>query len=534
MSGEFSVNIMIMSDSSASGRWIHRLAYGTAGLALAHFALMLSVAWNVSKMAVVLGLLALAISIPRTWLALSRVPRLNRPSLRILCFLVTICLAHILLDRGNYEPIERKSRAYLNATIFTGERDGETIDRGVVLVDADGMIVDVGQADSVAVPRDYESVDLSGKFLMPGLINAHGHLMLPSQRDPDTPMELGNFALPDWMARSLTFFMASYPGRRLVVWAMERNTQRAVRAGVTTLRAIGDPNYYDVLVRERLKTGRTIGPRLLVSGPILCVTGGHAHQIGLVVDGPDEARRAVRASLRRGVDVIKIASTGGVSDSRRVGEAGELQMTPDEIAAVVDEAHRRNVLVTSHAQSTQGVKEALQAGVDNIEHGAALDPETIALFLNNPKSLHGFSTLHPTLSMGAGLPELTDEIRDNPAVYVIYQNGQLISAGSAKGYRSAISNGVKVGLGTDAGLVDHAAAWKELSYFVEHAEVSNREALYMGTLGTAESIGVDSVTGSIEPGKSADIVVLDRDPLEGLSALAEPYMVVAQGILIKR
>jgi imidazolonepropionase-like amidohydrolase len=209
-------------------------------------------------------------------------------------------------------------------------------------------------------------------------------------------------------------------------------------------------------------------------------------------------------------------------------------MTPEEIAAIVDEAHRRNILVTSHAQSTQGVKEALQAGVDNIEHGAALDRETIALFLNNPKSKRGYSTLHPTLSMGAGMPELTDEVRENPAVYVIYQNGKLISAGSANGYRSAIENGVKVGLGTDAGLVDHAAAWKELTYFVQHAEVSNREALYMGTLGTAESIGVESVTGSIEPGKSADFIALERDPIEDLSALAAPYLVVAQGIRIER
>ena len=522
-----------MPASLTTARWLRRLAYAVAGLALAHFALMLFVAWNISWFAVLLALLATAILLPGTRRAAARLPGLERPWVQVVCFLAAIWLAHVLLDRGNYEAIERTSRAFTNATIFTGLRASQTIERGVVLVDAEGVIVDVGAVDSITIPPDYEVVDLAGKFLMPGIINAHGHLMLPSRRDPDTPMSLDNFALPDWVASALTRFMASYPGKRLVVWAMERNTQRAVRAGVTTLRAIGDPNYYDLLVRERIAAGRTIGPRLLVSGPILCVTGGHAHQIGLVVDGPDEARRAVRASLSRGVDVIKIASTGGVSDSKRVGEAGELQMTPAEIAAVVDEAHRRHVLVTSHAQSTQGVKEALQAGVDNIEHGAVLDRETIALFRRNPKALRGYSSLHPTLSMGAGMPELNDEIRNNPAVYVIFQNGKSISAGSKSGYQSAVANRIKVGLGTDAGLVDHAAAWKELRYFVQHAEVSNREALYMGTLGTAESIGVDALTGSLERGKFADFIALDRDPMDDLSALAAPHLVVARGILLE-
>jgi imidazolonepropionase-like amidohydrolase len=137
--------------------------------------------------------------------------------------------------------------------------------------------------------------------------------------------------------------------------------------------------------------------------------------------------------------------------------------------------------------------------------------------------------------MGAGMPELNDEIRNNPPVYVIFQNGKSISAGSKSGYQSAVANRIKVGLGTDAGLVDHAAAWKELRYFVQHAkaEVSNREALYMGTLGTAESIGVDALTGSIERGKFADFIALDRDPMDDLSALAAPHLVVARGILLE-
>jgi len=344
-------------------------------------------------------------------------------------------------------------------------------------------------------------------------------------------MSPGSFVYPDWMADAMLGLMKSYVGKRLIVWAMERNTQKAVRAGVTTLRAIGDPHYLDVAVRQRLEEGRTIGPRLLVAGPLICARGGHAHQISLEVEGPEQARAAARASLARGVDVIKIASTGGVSDAKRVGEAGSLQMTPEEVAAVVEVAHRNNLLVTSHAQSTEGIKQALRAGVDNIEHGAALDDEAVALFLDNPKALRGYSSLHPTLSMGAGLPELSDEIRNDPPAYIIYQNGKRITEGSLSGYKTAVKRGIVLGIGTDAGLIQHRAVWKELRYFTQHAELGNSEVLHIATLATARSIGVEAITGSIQVGKSADLIVLDRDPREDLSALEQPSLVLAKGIV---
>jgi len=510
-----------------------RIVYiALAILALMHFALLFFVAWHVSWPSAVAAALSVAILFLPTRRLLSNYLPLDPFWVRAVAFFLLIAGAHLLLEHADRPEIVRTRTAFANATVITGQSDVPAIEHGVVLMDDAGVIVEVGSSQRVNVPSGYTIVDLQGKFLMPGLINAHGHLMLPGKRDPDTPMEPGSFSYPDWMAKLMIGFMNTYVGKRLIVWTMERNTQKAVRAGVTTLRAIGDPHYLDVAVRQRIRNGRTIGPRLLVAGPIICAPGGHAHQIGLVVDGPEQARATVRASLARGVDVIKIASTGGVSDSTRVGEAGELQMGFDEIAAIVEVAHDNGVLVTSHTQSTEGIKQTLRAGVDNIEHGAALDDEAVDLFINNPRALRGYSSLHPTLSMGAGLPPLTDEIRNDPAGYIVYQNGKRITEGSRSGYKTAVKHGIRLGIGTDAGLIQHGAVWKELRYFTQHAELSNSQALHIGTLATARSIGVDKITGSIEKGKSADLIILDRDPREDLSALAQPSMVIAKGVVV--
>ncbi len=501
-------------------------------LSLVHFVFLVVLAQYVSTLSVMLFAAAMLLFIPLTRRILAKLPLLGRAWIRVPLFLFLILYAHVLLDRGDYAQIVHVDRAFANATIITGQRDADVIERGTILVDSEGKIVAVGSADSIQIPDDFETVDLEGKTLMPGLINAHGHLLMRG-RDPDVSMDMNSFAIPAWMLDTLVSFLGTYPGKRIVVFVMERNTRDAVRAGVTTLRSVGDPHYYDVAVRKRLESGRTIGPRLLVSGPLLCVTGGHAHQIGLIIDSPDEARRAVRASLRHGVDVIKIASTGGVSDSRRLGEAGELQMTPEEISAVVEEAHRKRILVTSHAESAAGVKEALRAGVDNIEHGAELDDEAIALFKNNPRSLRGYTTLHPTLSVISGGLELTDAVRENPAAYIMFQNGAQVKKAMISGYKRAVAGGIKLGVGTDAGLVLHSHVWKEMKYLVAHGGISNAEAIHIGTLGTAESIGVDEITGSVEAGKYADFVVLDGNPIDDLTVLAKPSLVVARGVVIE-
>jgi imidazolonepropionase-like amidohydrolase len=514
------------SSRRSIARWLFRVA---GGILCVHYVFILLLSRHVSVPSLVLFLLAVACVVPTVRSRLLALPGLSRGWVRGFSFLLLLVPATSMQADAPVRAEPRAPHAFVGATILSGHRDAAPIVDGVVLVGADGRIVEVGLASETRVPDGYTKIDLRGKTLLPGLINAHGHLMLGSSRVPGEPPNLGRFALPDWLAAVIGFVLDSYVGDRVVLWLMERNAEVALRGGVTTLRGLGDPNFIDVELRSRIESGLAIGPRILAAGPLLCVTGGHAHQIGQVIDGADEARRAVRNSLRHQVDVIKIASTGGVSDSRRIGEAGELQMTPEEIAAVTDEAHRKNVLVAAHAESAQGVLEALRAGVDSIEHGAELDAEAIRLFKQNPKSLRGFTVLHPTLSVGEGAAVLTDEIRNDPVVWVMYVNGQEITRRMRTGFRQAVESGVKIGVGTDAGLVSHGSVWMEMALFVSRGGVSNADALYMGTLGTAEGIGVEDVTGSIDVGKYADFLVVDGDPLRDLATLADPAMVVASG-----
>jgi len=494
-----------------------------AALLFLHFAFVLCLTSRISTSAVLAFLAALVLALP----VARRIPLLGRGVLRAAAILVLIGLANAWLASGDRADIQRHPVAFVGATILSGQRDATPIPDGVVVVDAEGRISAIGDA-SLAVPPDHEVVDVAGKYLLPGLINAHGHLMMNGSVPGKRSEMPAIFAMP-WLADLVFVVLQTYPGERIVLRLMERNVQRALRGGVTTLRGLGDPRFLDVRLRERIADGDVLGPRLLVAGPILAVTGGHAHQIGQVFDGPEEARRAVRANLAGQVDLIKIASTGGVSDSRRIGEAGELQMTPQELAAVVDEAHRKQILVTAHAESARGVLEALEAGVDNVEHGAELDARAIALFKDNPRALRGYTTLHPTLSVVAGERRVTDAVRSNRILYIMTMNGNDIRRRMITGYEQAVAAGVRIGVGTDAGIVDHGSVWMEMKLFEEIGGVSRAEAIHLATLGTARSIGVDEVTGSVEEGKFADFVILDRNPLEDLSAFAQPHLVVTAG-----
>jgi imidazolonepropionase-like amidohydrolase len=509
--------------------WLHRLL---AALLILHFLFLLALAQHVSWLALACFVAALLLIVSPLRRRLAAVPGVGTGWVRAVALLALLWLATDWLVAGDRPEIVREAYAFTGATIITGHPGGASIDDGVVLVDAKGQISAVGTAGSLAVPPGYTPVDLTGKYLMPGLINAHAHLLL-SGRPAGEPIEMADFDMPEWLFASISWFMKTYAGEELVLWQMGRSAQRALAGGVTTVRGLGDPNFLDVELRERIASGRRGGPRLLVSGPILCTTGGHAHQIGQIVDGADEARRAVRNALLHRVDHIKIANTGGVSDSRRLGEAGELQMTPAEIEAVTDEAHRKNVLVAAHAESSQGVLEALRAGVDSIEHGARLDAEAVRLFANNPKALRGYTTLHPTLSVVAGEMKLTDAVRDNPTLFVMFSNGRRIREEMLAGFGQAVDAGVQIGVGTDGGIVRHDDVWKEMQFFVELGGVSREEALSWGTLGTARSIGIDGITGSVDAGKSADFVVVAGDPREDLATLGEPLMVVASGRVVR-
>jgi len=260
--------------------------------------------------------------------------------------------------------------ALTNGTIITGDPDGTVLPGMTLLVCAAGIIERVAPSAEVPVPAGYRRTDLAGEYLLPGLINAHAHLFADGRPLPPT---LTNESLEG--VASLAFH--SPPGKIVAKRRAKGNILTQLHFGVTTLRSLGDVSYEVVALRNEIERGRCADPRVLASGPLLAVSGGHGTPtISLVSDSPWDARRNVRVNLRRGADVIKIAATGGVTDARAAGEAGRPQMTEEEMAAICDEAHKADKIVAAHAESAEGVKDAL--GASKTRWGPAWTPSSTA------------------------------------------------------------------------------------------------------------------------------------------------------------
>ncbi len=507
-------------------KWGYRLA---ALLLAGSFALHAYVAVRISPLAIILFVGGLGLVGARAFSI--ELPLLRWRSVQALVALTLLAAALEVLSAGDRIETERTSVAFVGATLLTQETVDSEIPEGTIVIGADGKIAAVGPSSEIDASSASRSVDVSGKFIVPGLINAHDHLMMFGARHPDEPADFSGYAVGGGAASVGERLLHTYFVRRLVLSLMERNAERELYSGVTTARQVGTVGFLDVVLRDRIGRGERIGPRILAAGPPISITGGHGHQIATIIDGPIAARRAVRIAARERVDVIKVTSTGGVSDSLRVGEAGEPQMAPDEIEAIVEEAHRKGLIVTAHVESTEGVLEALRAGVDNIEHGAALTPEAVQLFRQNPRSLRGFTSLHPTLSVLAG--GVVEEAADphSSAAAAMNANAEIIRDGLIQGYRDALAGGVLVGVGTDSGVIRHDAVWKEMEYFVRWGGVSRAKAIHMATHDTARSVGIQQEVGTLEVGKSGDLLVLGADPREDLSVFETPELVVAQGVV---
>lgn len=304
-------------------------------------------------------------------------------------------------------------------------------------------------------------------------------------------------------------------------------------SGVTTLRSVGDPGYEVVEVAAEIEGGRYLGPRVFASGPLLAVSGGHgAPHIALVSDSPWEARRNVRVNLRRGTTAIKISATGGVTDARVIGEAGRPQMTEAEMIAICEEAHNADILVAAHAQSPAGVAMALRAGADTIEHGSSMNEEIIALFKKNPRALQGRSALIPTLQACLPLVKLDPKVTGIDKV--VQANAVMILDEMLQGIHDALEHDVPLGMGTDSALtyVTHYNTWRELDLLVRYGGLTRAQALHAATQPNAKILGIAEQTGLIAPGRSADLVVLDENPLEDLRAFVQPHAVVVRGTVI--
>ncbi|OME04586.1 amidohydrolase [Paenibacillus odorifer] len=417
--------------------------------------------------------------------------------------------------------------AFKDCNVIYGDAIKGTDTHMTILIQENGLIQEIGKASAVTVPTHYQTIDCSGKYVMPGLINAHVHLFADGKPFTLSASEgLLNFAFHHILDTRL--------GRNVLKKRMKKNALTALHSGVTTMRSVGEFFYTDVLLRDEIKANQFIGPNLLVSGYFLSVTDGHgAPYLALVGDSPWEGRRNVRINVKNGVDLIKICVTGGVTDAKRVGEAGRLQMTEEEVAAICEEAHKIGMRVAAHAESTEGVRVALKGGVDTIEHGAEMDEEMIRLYKNNPRALKGYTAVIPTLQ--AAYPSAKLDPSLTKLNTTVKENARLVYDSMLKGLMQAIEHDIKIGVGTDAAMsyVIHYDLWRELDHFMRQTKLNASQVIELVTKSNAEILGIDHQTGTIEVGKYADLIMMEQNPLENIKALSNVAMVMVRGNLIQ-
>lgn len=299
-------------------------------------------------------------------------------------------------------------------------------------------------------------------------------------------------------------------------------------SGVTTIRTMGGLGDFDTTLRDEIGAGTKIGPRILATNQGISVPGGHmAGSVAIAAHNIEEALAHLDQSRREQVDLIKLMITGGVMDAKEKGVPGELKMSPAMVKAVCDKAHEAGYLVAAHVESPEGVQVALENGVDSIEHGAELKEEMIRLFKDSGAFL--CTTLSPALPYALFDRSITN------ATEVEQYNGNVVFEGIIACAKAALENDIPVVLGNDVGCpwITQYDFWRELYYFHKYVGVSNAFALYTATARSAQMAGIEDLTGTVEIGKCADLIVTKENPLEDLCALRQIDMVVTRGKIIQ-
>jgi imidazolonepropionase-like amidohydrolase len=404
------------------------------------------------------------------------------------------------------------------ARLFDGKSKA-LVTNGVVLVQGN-KIVDAGS--NLPVPPDAQVIDLGDATLSPGFMDAHTHLTLDfsgnynERRLHDLDMNVSEHAL-----RSTVFARAT------------------VEAGFTTVRDlgsrfVGSREFVDVALRNAINKGYVVGPRMLVATKGIGASGGHFdptsgfrdllfgaepdETVG-IADGPDAVRRAVRIEVKNGADVIKAAVSGGVLSL--ADEVDTPQFTLEEMKALVDETHRLRKKVAVHCHGDQAAREAIEAGVDSIEHGSFLKPETLTLMKNKG------TYLTPTLMA-------TEWIMGKLDLYPPALQAKAKAAGAARSemFRNAVKMGVKVSLGTDAAVFPHGQNAKEFALMVGFG-MAPIDALRTATANNAELFGIAAKVGTLEKGKLADVIAMPGDPTADITATERVSFVMKEGKIIR-
>ena len=400
------------------------------------------------------------------------------------------------------------------ARMFDGSR---MTSPGLVVVSG-SKILAVGQ--DAAVPAGADILDFGDATLSPGFIDAHTHLSYQS--------------IENYQQRTLDGLQKPVAEQALLATP---NLRKTLMAGFTTTRDVGSTNFMDVGLRNAVRAGAIVGPRMLVAVHALGSTGGHCDsqdgfRFGLfgpetgpeqgVINSPEDARRAVRFNVKYGADVIKTCATGGVLSP--TDEVDTPQLTQEELNALVDEAHALRKKTAAHAHGAIGAKRAIRAGIDSIEHGTFMDDE--ALDMMKARGTVFIPTLLATQAggkerLGKGLYPPLVEAKMRAAIEAINQT-----------FRRALEKGVIIGLGTDAAVYPHGRNAEEFHYMADLG-MPPIQTLRAGTSIDAELLGIAKLTGSLEPGKLADVVAMPGDPISNIRNVEKVFFVMKEGVVYR-
>jgi imidazolonepropionase-like amidohydrolase len=403
------------------------------------------------------------------------------------------------------------------ARLFDGKSKA-LVQNGVVIVQAE-KIVDIGT--NLSIPSDAKVIDLGNATLSPGFMDGHTHVTLD---------------YTDFNKRRLEELTLNVSEQTLRATAYARAT---VEAGFTTVRDVGSRfvgshEFVDVALRNAINQGFVVGPRMLVATHGIGATGGHfdptsgfrdflfGHEPDYndgIADGPDAIRKAVRFEVKNGADVIKAAVSGGVFSL--ADEVDTPQFTPAEMAALVDESHRLRKKVAVHCHGDQAAREAIEAGVDSIEHGSFMKPETLTLMKNKG------TFLTPTLM---AVEFIMGKIDTYPPA--VQAKARAAAAARSDMFRNAVKMGVKISFGTDAAVFPHGQNAKEFA-LMTGLGMAPIEALKSATSNTAELFGIAQKVGTLEKGKLADIIAIPGDPTSDITATERVSFVMKEGKIIR-